>query len=80
MRLRLVRSGTNFDFFNRWKVWLGISGFLMLLALGVGSPPRRATRWRDEAYLWLPVLIYGLLTLTRGINIGNRHLLPIYPV
>ncbi len=34
MRLRLVRSGTNFDFFNRWKMWLGISGFLMVLAFG----------------------------------------------
>jgi len=52
---------------------------LILLALGIASPLRRSGRWRDEAFLWLPVLIYGLLTLTRGINIGNRHLLPIYP-
>lgn len=33
MRLRLVKQNTNFDFFSRWKVWLGISGILMLLAL-----------------------------------------------
>lgn len=34
MRLRLVKQNTNFDFFNRWKVWFGISAFLMLLSFG----------------------------------------------
>jgi len=33
MRLRLVKQGTSFDFFKRWKMWLGISGFMMVLAL-----------------------------------------------
>ena len=33
MRLRLVRESTNIDFFSRAKVWLGISGILMVLAL-----------------------------------------------
>ena len=32
MRLRLVKQDTNFDFFTRWKMWLGISGLLMVLA------------------------------------------------
>jgi preprotein translocase subunit SecF len=32
MRLRLVKQDTNFDFFKRWKVWFGISAFLMLLS------------------------------------------------
>ncbi|MBY5934018.1 protein translocase subunit SecF [Tateyamaria omphalii] len=32
MRLKLVKQGTNFDFFSRWKVWLGISGLLIVLA------------------------------------------------
>ena len=32
MRLRLVRQNTNFDFFSRWKLWLGISGLLMVVA------------------------------------------------
>ena len=34
MRLRLVKQGTNFDFFSRWKLWFGISAFLMLLSFG----------------------------------------------
>jgi hypothetical protein len=39
----------------------------------------RSTIWRDAAVLWLPVLAYLLLTQARGLNIGHRHLLPIYP-
>ena len=33
MRLRLVRDNTNFDFFARPKLWLGISGVMMIIAL-----------------------------------------------
>ncbi len=32
MRLKLVKQNTNFDFFSRWKVWLGLSGILMVVA------------------------------------------------
>ena len=32
MRLKLVPSETNWDFFSRSKIWLGISAFLMVLA------------------------------------------------
>jgi hypothetical protein len=34
---------------------------------------------RDAAFLWLPVAVYAAFTLTRGLQIGHRHLLPIYP-
>ena len=33
MRLKLVKQGTNIDFFSRAKLWLGISGTLMVVAL-----------------------------------------------
>ncbi|MTI03652.1 protein translocase subunit SecF [Roseibium sp. RKSG952] len=32
MRLRLVPKETSFDFFSRWKIWLGISGLMMVVA------------------------------------------------
>lgn len=32
MRLKLVKQNTNFDFFKRWKLWLGISGLMMVVA------------------------------------------------
>ncbi|MBS0123150.1 protein translocase subunit SecF [Thetidibacter halocola] len=34
MRLKLVKDDTNFDFFSRPTLWLGISVFLMVLAFG----------------------------------------------
>ncbi len=33
MRLRLVRENTSFDFFKRWKGWIGLSSVLMVLSL-----------------------------------------------
>lgn len=32
MRLKLVPQETSFDFFKRWKLWLGFSGLLMVLS------------------------------------------------
>ena len=32
MRLRLVRDDTEFDFFSRWRLWLGISGMMIVIA------------------------------------------------
>ncbi|MDW4496714.1 protein translocase subunit SecF [Sulfitobacter sp. D35] len=34
MRLRLVKDETSFDFFSRWKLWLGISAVMMVVAFG----------------------------------------------
>ena len=34
MRLKLVRDNTSFDFFSRWRLWLGISGVMMIVAFG----------------------------------------------
>jgi len=32
MRLKLVPAETNWDFFKRWRIWLGISGVMMVVA------------------------------------------------
>ncbi|MCC1491602.1 protein translocase subunit SecF [Cognatishimia sp. F0-27] len=32
MRLRLVRQNTNFDFFSRWRLWLGLSALLIVVS------------------------------------------------
>lgn len=34
MRLKLVPSETSFDFFDRWKLWLGISAVMVVVAFG----------------------------------------------
>ena len=57
---------------------------LALTGLGLASSVRRVLRGATEArrlemFLWIPVAVYWLVTLTRNLNIGHRHLLPIYP-
>jgi hypothetical protein len=50
---------------------------LLLVVLALGRLPRLDRR--DALVLWLPVLVYAAFTSTRGLQIGHRHLLPIYP-
>lgn len=33
MRLRLFKEAPKFDYFSRWKLWLGLSGLMMVVAL-----------------------------------------------
>ena len=53
---------------------------LALLALPLfGRRDKDERRRRARVFLWVPVAIYVAATLTRHMNIGHRHLLPIYP-
>ncbi|WP_299674398.1 protein translocase subunit SecF [uncultured Roseobacter sp.] len=66
MRLRLVKQGTNFDFFKRWKLWLGISGLMMVVAfasfmiqgLNFGIDFRGGTTIRTESPLPVEIGVY----------------------
>jgi 4-amino-4-deoxy-L-arabinose transferase-like glycosyltransferase len=49
---------------------------LLLIGLLVRASPGLP---RAGPFVWVPVVVYALLTFTRGINIGHRHLLPLYP-
>jgi hypothetical protein len=52
---------------------------LLLTALGLAGRRVQSAGWRGEAALLaLPLLYFGV-SLTSGINIGYRHLLPILP-
>ena len=64
---------------------------LALIGLGAGSLiwriARRGSRWRTAFWVWLDrtsliwslVLVYGMAAIFTHLNIGQRHLLPIYP-
>ena len=66
MRLRLVKQNTNFDFFNRWKLWLGISGLMMVIAfasfmiqgLNFGIDFRGGTTIRTESTQPVDIGVY----------------------
>ncbi|MGC9468643.1 MAG: hypothetical protein ACP5HS_08630 [Anaerolineae bacterium] len=51
---------------------------LLLLPLAVFSPVADR-RWRDTAFLLVPVTIYWFSALVSGLNLGYRHLLPTLP-
>jgi hypothetical protein len=52
---------------------------LGLLVPAVAGRGRDAARPGALAAAWIPLLVYAALTQTRGLNIGHRHLLPLYP-
>jgi len=41
---------------------------------------RRAAVARDELFIWLPALFFLGVSMTRGINVGLRHVLVVYPL
>lgn len=53
--------------------------FLLLLVLACVLFRRYRAKWEVEALLLLPMAFYWLVTLSSNLNIGHRHLLPIYP-
>ncbi|NOD62934.1 MULTISPECIES: protein translocase subunit SecF [unclassified Ruegeria] len=66
MRLKLVPQNTSFDFFSRWKIWLGISGLMMVVAfasfmlqgLNFGIDFRGGTTIRTESAQPIDVGLY----------------------
>lgn len=66
MRLKLVKQGTSFDFFSKWKLWLGISAVLIVVGfssfliqgLNYGIDFRGGTTIRTESAQPVDVAAY----------------------
>jgi preprotein translocase subunit SecF len=66
MRLRLFKQTPSFDYFSRWKLWLGISGMMMAFAvvsfmiqgLNYGIDFRGGTTIRTESAQVVDVAVY----------------------
>jgi hypothetical protein len=52
---------------------------LALVVLSAATRRQHPASLRTELFLWLPAVLYFVLACTLGLNIGHRHLLPIYP-
>jgi hypothetical protein len=52
----------------------------LLLASGVGLAHWFARRWRSEAVLWLPAVVFLGAAISSRVNIGYRHILPVLPL
>lgn len=54
-------------------------GFLLFFLLALAAIfTGRLNRWREIFFLSVPPLIYFLVAMNSGTNIGVRHLLPVY--
>lgn len=52
---------------------------LILIVLAAVFIKRYGAGWLAEAALIVPVIVYAVFALNSSLNIGHRHLLPIYP-
>ena len=76
MRLKLVPQETSFDFFKRWKLWLGLSGLAMVVAfasfmvqgLNYGIDFRGGTTIRTESAQVVDVAAYRGAIDTLGLG------------
>ncbi len=76
---RLSESGWWYYFLFAYLIKTPIGTLaIVLLALAAFALGRRRPIL-DEMFLWLPVLVVVAITCVWKINIGLRHLLPIYP-
>lgn len=53
--------------------------FLVLLLVAIWAiATRRLTAWREILFLTIPPIFYLIIAMTSGMNIGVRHILPMY--
>lgn len=51
----------------------------LLLLIVLAAARARRLPSREAMLVWLPVVVYAAATAARGLQIGHRHLLPLYP-
>ncbi|HEY5228967.1 MAG TPA: glycosyltransferase family 39 protein [Opitutaceae bacterium] len=73
-----------FPYTTAVKTPLALFGLVALAGLFTASQKRTRDEWRRRLYEWSPLLIlaavYSAFMLTSGLNIGHRHIMPVYPV
>lgn len=73
-------SGEGFRSFFPWSFALKTPLPLLVLLVVAGFAARRAPLDRLDAwFLWLPAAVYAAVSVGAALNIGHRHLLPVYP-
>ncbi|MGJ8545719.1 MAG: protein translocase subunit SecF [Sulfitobacter sp.] len=84
MRLRLVKDHTNFDFFKRWRTWLGISAVMVVISfasfvmqgLNYGIDFRGGTTIRTESPL--PVDIAEYRGAVENLGLGDITITEVF--
>ena len=73
-----------FPYTTAVKTPLALFGLLGVGGLYAASRRRTRAELGERLYAWAPLLalftVYWAVSLTSGLNIGHRHILPVYPV
>jgi hypothetical protein len=73
-----------FPYTTAVKTPLALFGLIALGGAYALNRRRGAAEWRSRLYEWSPLLslfaVYWAFSLTSGLNIGHRHIIPVYPV
>ncbi|HMD61596.1 MAG TPA: glycosyltransferase family 39 protein, partial [Opitutaceae bacterium] len=73
-----------FPYTTAVKTPIALFALMGLAALHAASRRRGAQEWRVQLYDWSPLLslfgVYWIFALTSHLNIGHRHIMPVYPV
>jgi hypothetical protein len=73
-----------FPYTTAVKTPLALFGLIALSALAAVQLRRSPREWRSRLYEWSPLLslfaVYWAFSLTSHLNIGHRHIMPVYPV
>jgi hypothetical protein len=73
-----------FPYTTAVKTPLALFGLIGLAGIHAASRKRSRRENLERLYEWAPLLslfgIYWAFSLTSGLNIGHRHIMPVYPV
>jgi hypothetical protein len=73
-----------FPYTTAVKTPLALFGLMGLAGIYALSRRPGPAGWRGRLYEWAPLLslfaVYWAFSLTSGLNIGHRHIIPVYPV
>jgi len=73
-----------FPYTTAVKTPLALFGLIALSGLAAASLNSGWPAWRRRLYDWSPLLslfaVYWAFSLTSHLNIGHRHIMPVYPV
>jgi hypothetical protein len=73
-----------FPYTTAVKTPLALFGLIGIAGACAAARRRSACEWRRRLYEWSPLLslfgVYWAFSVTSGLNIGHRHIIPVYPV
>ena len=75
---KIYPHGVWFYFPVAFTIKSSLSFLLLLLVTIWAIAARRFTAWREIYFLTIPPLFYLIIAMSSGMNIGVRHILPMY--